>query len=861
MEPDEIDRAIGEAPTALGARLRLWRERRGRTQEELAGAVRGRMTARTIRNIERGKTRPYLYNLIALLDALDVPQAERTEILESRRGPRFLNAADELLGPSTSGSPLRRWGSLPTPLTPMFGRANERAAIDTLLRQGPSSFPIRLLTLTGPGGVGKTRLALEVAAGLRDAFIDGTAFVSLTDVIDPASAPSGAAAAGGGDAAAPDAPVAWLLERVRTTRMLLVLDGFEHLLAGAHTVTELLEACPNLVVLITSRTPLRLHGEHVFPLSPLALPTASLESSPERLALVPSIAVFIRRAGAVQPRFRLTVVNAPIVAAICRRLDGLPLALELAAGRLAWLSPTTLLAELENPLAVLVDGPRDAPIRRQTLRSSLAWSDDLLTPAQQILFRRLSVYAGGWTLAGACTLNAVTITTPRDVAPRPGNPDSSCPVLESLGALIDHGLVTLEPEVEPSLDDERRYVMLRTTRDYGLERLRAHGEEPRLRREHAIWFADFVERAAPHFQSGKRDLWLHRLDREAENLGAALDWCRSTRDHSTSLRLGGGLIWYWYFRGRMAAGRACLEEILAHIDVDERSRHPDAVARVLWGAGRMAHLLGDETAADYRLAESVALWRGVGDRQGLAHALLDQGKIAFLRSSLETARALAEESAALFADRGDYWGGALALQQLGHVAHAQREERRAESLYRHALGTFDDLGDSWGRGMPLLGLGRMALAGNKFAEARAYLEESLAIFEHGGESRMSAVVLGRLGRLAGKEGDSVQAAIWCRRSIQLRCELGQFMSIGIPLTTLAGVANERGRAEDAARLWGAAEALLERRNRAVYAQDIDYQTALAAAIRRRLGEARLAVCRQEGRALHREQVVALALAQ
>jgi predicted ATPase/transcriptional regulator with XRE-family HTH domain len=861
MEPDEIGRSIGEAPAALGARLRLWRERRGRTQEELAGAVRGRMTARTIRNIERGKTRPYLYNLIALLDTLDVPQAERTEILESRRGRRSLNVADELLGPSRSGSSSRRWGSLPTPLTPMFGRAAERAAIATMLRQGPSGFPIRLLTLTGPGGVGKTRLVQEVAAGLCNEFIDGTAFVSFTEVDDPASVPRVAATAVGWDSAESAAPLTWLMERVRTGRMLLVLDGFEHLLAAAHTVTELLEACPNLVVMITSRSPLRLHGEHVFPLAPLALPTDPLESSPERLALVPSIAVFIDRAGAVQPRFRLTVVNAPIVAAICRRLDGLPLALELAAGRLAWLSPTALLAELENPLAVLVDGPRDAPTRRQALRSSLAWSDDLLTPAQQTLFRRLSVFAGGWTLGGACTLNALTIATPRDVAPRPGNPNSSCPVLESLGALIDHGLVTLEPEAESAVDDQWRYAMLRTTREYGLERLGALGEEPPVRRTHALWFADFVERLAPQLQTGTRDIRLGQIDREAENLGAALDWCRSTQDHHTALRLGGGLIWYWYFRGRMAAGRECLEDILAHIDVDERSRHPDAVARVLWGAGRMAHLLGDETAADYRLAESVALWRRVGDRQGLAHALLDQGKIAFLRGSLETARALAEESAALFAECGDHWGGALALQQLGHVAHAQREESRAESLYRQALGTFDDLGDSWGRGMPLLGLGRMALARNKLAEARAYLEESLAIFEHGGESRLSAVVLGRLGRLAGKEGDSAQAAIWCRRSIQLRCELGQFMSIGIPLTTLAGVANERGRAEDAARLWGAAEALLERHDQTVYAQDIDYQTALAAAIRRRLGGPRLAACRQEGRALHREQVVALALAQ
>ncbi len=858
MEPREIDSASDKGPAALGTRLRVWRERRGRTQEELAGAVSGRMTARTIRNIESGRTRPYLYNLIALLDALDLPSAERTAILDSRRGLPSPDLASASPTPALSS---RRRHSLPVPLTPLFGRDTECAAIDALLRRDPAHFPIRLLTLTGPGGVGKTRLVLEVAAGMRDLFIDGTAFVSLTDVDDAAAVPHAMAGALGRDSADLDAPLTWLMDRLRTSRFLLVLDNFEHLIAAAPPVSELLEACPNLVVLATSRTPLHLQGEHVFPTTPLALPTDNDRSSLEELALAPSTVVFIRRACAVQPRFRLTADNAPTIAAICRRLDGLPLALELAAGRLVWLSPAALLAELEDPLAVLVDGPRDVARHRQTLRSSLAWSYELLTPAQQALFRRLSVFAGGWTMSAAQALNAVTSTTPRDAASAHGHGESSGVVLESLGALIDHGLVTVEPDDQSVSDDERRYAMLRTTRDYGLNRLSDLGEEPSVRRAHALWFADFVERLAPRLQTGARDIRLGQLDGEAENLGAALDWCGSAPDHHTALRLGGGLIWYWYFRRRMAAGRACLEDILARVDADERSRHPAAVARVLWGAGRMAQSLGDETAADRELAESAALWRGVGDRQGLAHALLDQGKIAFLRGSLEATRALGEESAALFAACGDQWGGALAMHQLGRIAVAQREERRAESLYRQALGTFDDLGDSWGRGMPLLGLGRMALAKDKLAEARAYLEESLAIFEHRGESRMSAAVLSRLGRLAGKEGDAVQAVVFCRRSIVLRCELGQFMSIGIPLTTLAGMANERGRAEDAARLWGAAEALLERRNRTVYAQDIDYQTALAAAIRRRLGDDRLAACRQEGRALHREQVVALALAQ
>ncbi|MGH2346430.1 MAG: ATP-binding protein, partial [Chloroflexota bacterium] len=496
----------------------------------------------------------------------------------------------------------------------------------------------------------------------------------------------------------------------------------------------------------------------------------------------------------------------------------------------------------------------DLPPRQQTLRATLAWSHGLLSADQQRIFRRLSVFKGGCTLRAAeavCASGHGAVNSGAGNAP---DPCLSC----ALQSLVEHSLVTLDSPTE-SAGDEPRYAILETIREYGLELLVDAGEEPAPRRAHASFYADLVEEAAPGLMGGGREPWLRRLDRELENLRAALDWCQTAHEHVTLLRLVGGLVWYWYFRGYLGAGYRRLEKALADAEVVGPANYPEPWARALWGAGRMAHLLGDEVRAAKLLMESVARWREIGNHRGLAYALTDLGQVAFFRGDLAAARIYTDESVARFHSCADRWGLALALQHLGRVALAEDDDEGAASLYREVLAIYDDLDDAWGRGMPMLGLGRVALARGNSAEARRYLEDGLTIFQFTGERRMSAMALSRLGQLARKEGDYLRAAACYQQSIVLRHELGQFMSIGLSLTALAALANLRGEAERAARLGGAAEALLEQRGLRQSPRDHEDHERLMAAVRGRLGVTRLAALWEEGRTLRREQVLALAL--
>jgi predicted ATPase/transcriptional regulator with XRE-family HTH domain len=856
MESSRVGSKSAEAPAALAVRLRGWRERRGWTQEELAVAARGRLTSRTIRNIERGRTHPYLYTLITLLDALEVPPEDRAALLELWRSVPASGRSSTFTDQALPAPGFAFQSNLPVPLTPLIGRDSQQSLVEAMLRRGVDGVSVRLLTLTGPGGVGKTRLALEIASALLEEFVDGVAFVSLAPLDDPDMVMPAVASTLGWDDSGDVHPGAWLAEQLHKCRVLLVLDNCEQVLAAAPELVELLETCPRLVILATSRSPLRLRGEQVFLIPPLALPTGAAERDLAMLGHVPSVALFVRRVRAAQASFQLTTANAPTVAAICRRLDGLPLALELAAARLVVLSAAGLLAQLEHRLAVLVNGARDLPPRQQTLRATLTWSHDLLSAAERTVLRRLSVFKGGWTLRAA---EAVCSSYP-GAGLEYGKDRGTCvPALSCvLQSLVEHSLVMLETAPEFGVD-EPRYAFLETVREYGLELLVDAGEEADSRRAHALFYADFVEQATPWLMEGGRDPWLRRLDRELENLRAALDWCQAERQPSTLLRLVGGMIWYWYFRGYLGAGYRRLELALACAEAVGPNHYPEPWARALWGAGRLAHLLGDEVRAAKLLGESVARWREVGDQRGLAYALTDLGQVAFFQGEIGTARIYTDEGVARFHSAADRWGLALALQHLGRVVLAEGDENEAASLYREVLAIYDELGDPWGRGMPLLGLGRVALARERFAEARRYLEDGLTVFQHTGERRMSAMALSRLGQLARKEGDDLRAAACYQQSIVLRHELGQFMSIGMSLTALAALAGRRGEVERAARLGGAAEALLEQRGRQQSPRDREDHQRLMTTVRGQMEVARLAALWEEGRMLRREQVLALAL--
>jgi predicted ATPase len=477
---------------------------------------------------------------------------------------------------------------------------------------------VRLLTLTGPGGTGKTRLGVQVAIDLLDDFADGVCFVALALLADPSLVPSTIAQALGIQEAGSRPLLERLEEYVRDAQLLL-LDNFEHLLAAAPMLSALLAAGPQLTVLVTSRSVLHLSGEHVFPVPSLTVPDptrlpATEDDLVSTIAGYEAVRLFIARAAAARPDFTLTTENASAVAEICHRLDGLPLAIELAAARLKVLSPPALLARLAHPLPLLTGGPRDLPARQQTLHATIVWSYDLLTPAEQTLFRRLAVFVGGCTPAAAeavCTADG----------------DHALAVLDGLGSLVDQSL--LQPDADP--EGEPRVLMLETIREYALERLEASGEADAWQRRHAAYYLALVEHleqlmelvfpddphAEPVAAGAAVTATVRRLEREQGNLRAALGWAVTGGEGELALRLAGALDSFWAMSGSLSEGRRWLEQSLAC-----GAAAPDpARAKALYALARLAQLQTDQPAALRAHEESLSLYRQLGERHGIARGL------------------------------------------------------------------------------------------------------------------------------------------------------------------------------------------------------------------------------------------------
>ncbi len=751
--------------------------------------------------------------------------------------------------------------NLPLELTSFVGRERELATARELLAQH------RLLTFTGPGGTGKTRLALHVAADALDQFPDGAFFVSLAAVRSADLVIAALVQAFDLHETAGRPAQDALRDYLRGKQLLLVLDNFEQVVHAAPTVAGLLATCPRLRVLVTSRVALHLYGEREFPVPPLPLPGAvSAVGGPsvEDLRRNEAVRLFVERAQDARPDFALTDDNAVVVADICRRLDGLPLAIELAAARTKLLPPPALLARLGHGLHLLTGGPRDLPTRQQTLRNTIAWSYDLLAQPQQAVFRRLGVFVGGCTVAAAqavCAAGADEDEVTNDGRGGAGDLHPSAvvfrpdDVFDALAVLMDSSLIQQEETA-----GEPRFRMLETIREYALEQLDAHGEREVYQRQHAAYFLALAEAEAPALHGPQQGAWLAQLDAEHDNLHAAFASLPSGGDAAPRLRFVSALWWFWYLRGHLTEGReACRHALASARPPGSPERLPVFVA-ALCGAGALAYQQGDYNAARALLEEGAATARDHGHALGVARALTWLGLVTLHQGDTVRACALAQESVTLFRPERDPWGLAHALNWLGHTALQLHDSAEARRAYEESLTLFRQTSDRWGIALALSGLGNVAALEQDFASARGFHEDALAIRRETGDRWLIAFSLASLGDVARLQGDYARAAAYFAESLTLVRELGSVWGIAVCLAGLGEVAALAGHAASAARLFGAADALFAATGTHLDPVDQGEHDRAVATAQAGLGKDSFAAAWAHGQALPVESAVTLGLA-
>ena len=672
--------------------------------------------------------------------------------------------------------------NLPVQRTALVGRKKEVAAVkELLLRQD-----VRLVTVTGPGGIGKTRLAVQAASELVEHFPDGTHFVALASLGDPSLIASVIVQtlrireAGGHSAIE---ILRKNLQDASRAAMLLLLDNFEHLVQAAPSVAELLATAPHLKIMVTSQAALHVYGEHEFPVPPLALPDSRSKASVEVLSQCPAVALFVQRAVAAKPDFELDRGNAAAVSEICARLDGLPLAIELAAARVKVLSPSLMLTRLANRFQLLTGGARDLPQRQQTLRATMDWSYDLLSPAEKKLFRRLSAFAGG------CNLEAVEA-----VCDTKGDLDLN--LLDGMASLLDKSLVQ---QIEQG-KGESRFVMLETIREYALEKLAASGELPLTKRAHAAYCLVLAEEEAAE----ESEKWLARFGFEHDNFRAALEWLTETGDAEWGLRLGTALFRFWEVRESLAEGRDSLGKLLNLAGAQAPTK---ARARALFAAGVLAGGQGDYPSADALLGESQDIARRLGDKTGAAVSLNALAVVAGDRGDVAGARTLFEESLALWRELGDPKAIARALSNLASVLKLQGDYDRALALHSECLSIFRELGDLTGVAWSLNYQGDLERDRGDSTAAQTLYKQGLAMFRELGDRWGIAGTLADLGSLAREQGDYSTARSLYAESIKLFRELDHKRGIARLLECSACSAAAQREAERSLRLAGAAAAL------------------------------------------------------
>jgi predicted ATPase/DNA-binding CsgD family transcriptional regulator len=732
---------------------------------------------------------------------------------------------------------LARRPSLPTPLTQLIGRAQELATVHQLLRHPE----VRLLTLTGPGGVGKTRLAVQAAEDLASDFVDGLAFVPLASVSDPALVPSAIARAldlreG------KHSPLHRLILHLQDKHLLLLLDNFEHVVDAAPQMVDLLLACPDLKLVVTSREVLRVRGEHEFAVPLLTLPDLRRVTQVNRglasaLASNPAMALFVERARAAHPGFQLADDNTLAVAEICQRLDGLPLAIELAAARVKLFSPQALLARLNSAdyLQVLSGGARDLPARQQTLRDTIQWSYDLLDADEQALFRRLCVFAGGFTLPMAeAVIGDLRMETPRSL-------HSQVRLLDTLSSLADKSLLQRE-----HTDGLPRFSMLEMVREFGVDQLEDSGEAASLRQAHARHYLDLAETAASRLAGPEQEHWLDQLEAEHDNVRAALRWFLGCNEVDKTLRLSSALDRFWVLRGYLGEGRDWLGKAL-HLANDHPTA-PSLRARALNSAGLLVQYQGDIHQAITLCNESLALFRELGDDAGIAAALQTGAQAMMRGGQFALAQAAFEESVSLCRRLDHAWGIAHALVYLGLIGFQRGDYGAAKPLIEDGLTLCRTLGDPQAMAQATQTLGWTMLGLSDISTAQILFTESLPICQRSRDQAGTGRALYGLGEVARRQGNGPVARARLDEAITIFIELGDKYHLAGCLGIMANLALDVGELRRAAQCVGAFETLMRPMVTATPAYFHRLAERSLARVRQKLGEAAFEAARADGSA-------------